>query len=534
MALTKVTYAMLDGEVINVLDYGADSTGAVDSTVAIQTAINLANTNGGGTVLIPPGNYLVDAVATVTIDAQVWNYALLAKTNVTLQLIGNINLKGNNFDRYSVILANNINSFNVEGNGTITGDKLTHTVITGEFGHGIAVRGSSNISVSGITITNCWGDGMYTSIANSIRSQNIVVRDCSFLYNRRHNVTVIEGSNILVSNCILLKNDVNVSYGGFAIDLEQNNNTQIIDNVTLDNLTINNGINGITASSGSTGIGVVGSGPTSNVKVQNCYIKNCGYGGVRVTNDSSDVIVDGNVFENIDAYFAIDFDGSTKVIATNNSVTNALRLIYLNDCDDFKICLNTAVFDPSESIGIVVDGTSTNGVIYGNNLDGYGSLGTATLNGSISVLATGICNLAIDSNVIKNSISTGIRANTIDESSINIVNNLITDCAEYGIRASGYGVLIANNNLIANGTTGSEGNIYIASGIYPTVVNNRIRVGSGTSPLGIRVAGVGVIGVFLMGNDAYTGGVTAGIPTGAAVLNGGNRNNDGTFSTTGN
>ena len=534
MSLTKVTYAMIEGEVINILDYGADPTGVVDSTVAIQTAINLADTNGGGIVLIPPGNYLVDAVSTVTIGSQVWNYALLAKTNVTLQLIGNINLNANNFAVYAVILALNINSFNVEGNGTITGDKLTHTVTTGEFGHGIAIRGSLNISVSGITVTNCWGDGMYVSFANAIRSQNIVVRDCNFLYNRRHNITVIDGSNILVANCVLFKNDLNVSYGGFAVALEQNNNTEIIDNVTFDNLIINNGINGITANSGGTGIFVRAVGPTNNIKVQNCYLKNCGYGGVRATEDVSDVIVNGNVFENIDNYFAIDFDGAAKVIATNNSITNAFRLISVNDCDDFKISSNTAVFDNGDGIGVVIGGTSTNGVIFGNNLDGYGIVTTANLGGSISVIATGICNVVIDSNVIKNSLADGIRSNTIDGSRVSITNNSITDCAQYGIRAAGYGILVANNNLIANGTTGSEANLYLSSAIYPTVVNNRIRVGSGTSPLGIRVAGTGVIGVFLMGNDAYTGGVSAGIPTGAAVLNGGNRNNDGTFSTTGN
>ena len=40
MALTKVSYSMIQGAPINVLDYGADPTGVEDSTAALQAAIN--------------------------------------------------------------------------------------------------------------------------------------------------------------------------------------------------------------------------------------------------------------------------------------------------------------------------------------------------------------------------------------------------------------------------------------------------------------------------------------------------------------
>jgi hypothetical protein len=55
MALTKVTYSMIDARFANVLDYGADPTGVADSTTAIQTAI----TNNAA-VFIPAGNYRCD------------------------------------------------------------------------------------------------------------------------------------------------------------------------------------------------------------------------------------------------------------------------------------------------------------------------------------------------------------------------------------------------------------------------------------------------------------------------------------------
>ena len=42
MPLTKVSYSMISGAEVNVLDYGADPTGTTDSTTAIQAAINYA------------------------------------------------------------------------------------------------------------------------------------------------------------------------------------------------------------------------------------------------------------------------------------------------------------------------------------------------------------------------------------------------------------------------------------------------------------------------------------------------------------
>lgn len=49
----------MDGLYANVLNYGADNTGAKDSTTAIQNAINAVEAAGGGTVYLPAGTYKV-------------------------------------------------------------------------------------------------------------------------------------------------------------------------------------------------------------------------------------------------------------------------------------------------------------------------------------------------------------------------------------------------------------------------------------------------------------------------------------------
>jgi hypothetical protein len=58
MALTKISYSMVTGAPLNVLDYGADPTGASDSRAACQAAINAAKAIGTS-VYFPAGSYLI-------------------------------------------------------------------------------------------------------------------------------------------------------------------------------------------------------------------------------------------------------------------------------------------------------------------------------------------------------------------------------------------------------------------------------------------------------------------------------------------
>ena len=72
MSLTKVSYSMIAGAAINVLDYGADPTGTADSTTALQAAFNAAASNdpesGVSAVVFPNGLYKVSS--SITISAQ--------------------------------------------------------------------------------------------------------------------------------------------------------------------------------------------------------------------------------------------------------------------------------------------------------------------------------------------------------------------------------------------------------------------------------------------------------------------------------
>lgn len=89
MGLTKVSFAMIEGAFVNVLDFGADPTGSADSTAAIQAAIDslpgldepmvLVGNAPGGTVFIPAGEYKITAPL------------IVSKSNTTIQGEGSAN-----------------------------------------------------------------------------------------------------------------------------------------------------------------------------------------------------------------------------------------------------------------------------------------------------------------------------------------------------------------------------------------------------------------------------------------------------------
>lgn len=63
MALTKVTYSMIDGASVNVLDYGAVGDGVTDDRAAFQAAVNAVISAGRGTVFVPEGTYVINGAS---------------------------------------------------------------------------------------------------------------------------------------------------------------------------------------------------------------------------------------------------------------------------------------------------------------------------------------------------------------------------------------------------------------------------------------------------------------------------------------
>lgn len=180
MALTKVSYSMINGAVFNVLDYGAVGDNSNDDTTALQDAIDAAYDAGGGVVYLP-------ANKTFKVTA-----SLINKDNVTIQ--------GEGFT--SVIKsATNFKVFN-QNTGTVAYD-MTWTnfrivgnasVYSAGSNHGINLFESERSNISNMWFEALDGDGLYIR-TNNVNVKNIYCKNCY-----RQGISVTDGSYISIDN----------------------------------------------------------------------------------------------------------------------------------------------------------------------------------------------------------------------------------------------------------------------------------------------------------------------------------------------
>ena len=121
----------------NVKAYGATGDGVTDDTAAINAALA-----AGLDVFFPAGTYMVNAVST---SANITG-GIAPRSNSRLTLHPNATIKAIATDQvnYNVVRLTDVDNVSITG-GTIQGERAGHIGATGEAGHGIAIRGGSNI-----------------------------------------------------------------------------------------------------------------------------------------------------------------------------------------------------------------------------------------------------------------------------------------------------------------------------------------------------------------------------------------------------
>lgn len=169
MSLTKVSFSMIDGQVLNVLDFGADPTGTNDSASAIQAAIT-ANASGG-IVFIPKGTYkintpLVKATSFVGPslvgeghDCTILDYTALDDGDACIEYIGG---------------SGNLSSIKIEGL-RFAGNNNTSTGTTA-----IKINGQNNVLISECRFEeNFFGVHFYNGTTGSF-TEYCVADYCTF------------------------------------------------------------------------------------------------------------------------------------------------------------------------------------------------------------------------------------------------------------------------------------------------------------------------------------------------------------------
>lgn len=198
----------------------------------LKNLFALASSSVMNSIVIEKGKYIVSATKND-------NKCLIVPSNTHLIVNGEINMMPNNFQHYSVFYVKGEN-IKIHGKGIIVGDKFSHTGTEGEWGMGIRMNQAQNVSISGLTIKDCWGDCIYVGG----RSKNINIENCTLDNGRRQGISVTKADYVTIRRCSI--SNVGGTAPGFAIDIEPNKGDSV-DHVLIDNVVVKNCLGGIKA-----------------------------------------------------------------------------------------------------------------------------------------------------------------------------------------------------------------------------------------------------------------------------------------------
>lgn len=250
----------------DVRDFGAKGDGFADDTAAIQKALDQTGSRVGAKVYIPDGIYLINPEISINLPS-----------NVKLHLADNAVLKAQATTKANHEIINITNMDNVEiSGGSIIGDRKVRSGKSGEWGHGIKIMGSSNVNISDISISDCWGDGVYIGSTNKQGfCQDVSIEKFQINNCRRNGLTIISGKNVTIANGIISNTGGTDPQAGLC--LEPNDQSEFMQNILIDKLTtINNGGFGILFGFG----GYANSPNTIDITIDNYSDQNSAKGGL--------------------------------------------------------------------------------------------------------------------------------------------------------------------------------------------------------------------------------------------------------------
>ena len=229
--------------------YGAIPNDGKDDRDAFDAAIcsmAMLGPNKGKTLYVPEGVYDIELRGTDDPTDQATGICIngneknnrKCNINIVLDEKAVIQAIPNNKENYDLIWIYQTDNVSISG-GTLIGDRSDHTGKSGEWGHCIGIYESSNISISGMDISNGWGDGIYVGdYGNDVfeDNTNISINNCNVHNNRRNNLSITNGKYVMVYNSSFIgASGTDPQYG---VDIETNNSKNPVEHVFFYGCTI--------------------------------------------------------------------------------------------------------------------------------------------------------------------------------------------------------------------------------------------------------------------------------------------------------
>ncbi len=155
---------------------------------------------------------------------------IIVGDNMELVIDGSLQLAPNDYKSCDIIRVVGRN-VKIHGKGNIIGDRYKHIGNEGEWGMGIRLKGSRNVTIKGLTIADCWGDCIYIGGG----SKNTRISDCLLRGSRRQGISITRADGVTISNCRIA--NISGTNPQYAIDIEPNKG-YTVDNVLIKKVTV--------------------------------------------------------------------------------------------------------------------------------------------------------------------------------------------------------------------------------------------------------------------------------------------------------
>jgi len=288
----------IGSKIISVRTAGALGDGRHNDTSAFQAAIN-SLPSSGGTITVPAGTYMIDAVRSINL-----------RSHVRLRMSSGAKLVAlpNSSPRSSVIKASRVTNVEITG-GAIVGDRARHIGTSGEWGMGINILASSKVYVHDLRVSDCWGDGLYIgaigSAGHATPSTDVTVRSVVSTNNRRQGLSFGPVDRVFV-----YKSTFSNTHGTkpeHGVDIEPQiqgpaRNIRLEANTMVGNrgngLEMSDNVSAVVAKSntikGNHGFGVLIGGTSNNAWVTNNLITENGLDGVSLVSPARSIKITSN------------------------------------------------------------------------------------------------------------------------------------------------------------------------------------------------------------------------------------------------
>lgn len=337
--------------------------------------------------------------------------AIKIPSDFTLEMTENTHLRvqANRYARYQLLSILGVSNVTITG-GNLHGDRDYHdytpitvngnTFTAHEWGHLISIETGINVKIDNVHLSHAAGDGVdihslkFAFDPDYVGSNNITVTDCVFDSNRRNNLSVTDGFNIIIENNTFLNAgvDTQLSHGvepGCSVDVEavrtRNASGELVFYQLAKDITIRNN----TESGSKVGAFTVAIG--MNVLIENNTVEgSIGFtfgSGVKIKGNKitkprsaaisggkpvySDTVygneISGNIISNASLGIVL-YNQDVKVF--DNEIKNCKTGISVKNLKDAEIYNNTIESNISTSYGIYAHiSTADNVAIRNNNIN---------------------------------------------------------------------------------------------------------------------------------------------------------------------